>query len=493
MIRELLFCIVLSFGGFGTVSRSGLIARNPLLAMTMLLPIGVAIYTFSSALVYAFGINQPIVGLCLMGILSIVELSKTKQTRTTLVMHFRSFLCSVTIATALLLIMRVLVSPLLTFDSYKILLSGKSFGSSIFSFSSPELASFPFMITNFQTGSEIFNLPYTVYLPVVTGFLGIISAIIILSHLVTSSRRESTVFGISVLVILFAFGSVTYMLRMQLGYLNSHLLMAGFYSLGFTICLTKGSDLKKAFCPSLSALLIGSTAFIRMEGLLLTTLLIISFVSIEKLSRKDLRMFSLISLTVPVLWYVRLAIAGASGSTIISPRNTILMLLLAAGPLVLNWLRPSLKVLDLLPTITIIALGIIFCFLLLTRGQTIESGLIFLSNAVGTGYWGAFWWTFGPLAVVLLCFGPRIRNEIVWIMTIGGGLLLILLLGAIRRVPYRIGWGDSGNRMLVHIAPLAVLYIAVKVHAWFRIGNSSSKDGEKSVETETCPLNNETS
>ena len=79
MIRELLFCIVLSFGGFGTVSRSGLIARNLLLATTMLLPIGVAIYTFSSALVYAFGINQPLVGLCLMGILSIVELSRTKH------------------------------------------------------------------------------------------------------------------------------------------------------------------------------------------------------------------------------------------------------------------------------------------------------------------------------------------------------------------------------------------------------------------------------
>ncbi len=493
MIRELLLCLVLSFGGFGTASRSELITRNPLLSMTMLLPIGVAIYTFSSALVYAFGINRPIVGLYLMGIVSVIELSKIKHTGGTLAIHLRSFLCSVTIAAALMLVIRVLVSPLLTFDSYKILLSGKSFGSSIFSFNSPDLASFPFMITNFQAGSEIFNLSYTVYLPVVTGFLAIISAIIVVSHLVTSSRKDSTIFGISVLIVMLAFGSVTYMLRMQLGYLNSHLLMAGFYSLGFTTCLAKGNGLKRTLCPSISALLIGSTAFIRMEGLLLTTLLIISFVSIEKLSRKDLVTFFLISLVVPMLWYVRLAIAGASGSTIISPRNTILMLLIAAGPLVLNWWRRSLKVLDHLPNITIIALGIIFCFLLLTNEQTIESGLIFLSNTVGTGYWGAFWWTFGPLTVVLFCFGPRIRNEIVWIMTIGGGLLVILLLGAIRRIPYRIGWGDSGNRMLVHIAPLAVIYIAVKVHAWFRTGNSSSRDAEKTDETETYPLDSRTS
>ena len=467
MIRELLFSYLLIFGGFGTVSRSKVIQHSPLLAMVILLPVGVVLFTFSCALVYVFGINYPLIGLSLMIIISLYELYKTKQDNDLSRINQITLLCSLGITTALLLLIRILVSPVLTFDSYKIIISGKSFGSSIFSFESPELASFPFMVTNFQAGTELFNFSYTVYLPAVTGFLSIIGAIIIISNLISPSRKHSLIFGAIVLMTILAFGSFTYMLRMQFGYLNSHLLMAGYYSLGFATCLRGNDKSEKSRFLHLSALLIGSIAFIRLEGLLLMTLLIISFVSMNNISRKNLVKFCAIALVAPGLWYLRLAIAGASGSTIISPRNTILMLLMAITPLILSWWRQSIKVVDYLPNLTIIGLVCIFCLLLLTREQAIESSLIFLANTVGTGYWGAFWWTFGPLTIVGLSLGPRIKHEIVWLTTLGGGLLLILLLGAIRTDPYRIGWGDSGNRMLVHIAPLAVLYIAVKVHACF--------------------------
>tara|TARA_Y100000768_G_scaffold272933_1_gene208873 strand:- start:8505 stop:9986 length:1482 start_codon:yes stop_codon:yes gene_type:complete len=488
MIRELLFSYLLTFGGFGTISRSKIIQQSPLLAMVILLPVGVVLFTFSSALVYIFGINYPLIGLTLMVIISLHELYKSKQNNGLTSVNQITLLCSLGLTTALLLLIRVVVSPVLTFDSYKIIISGKSFGSSIFSFESSELASFPFMVTNFQAATEIFNFSYTAYLPAVTGFLAMTGAIIIISNLVSPSRKYSFTFGVIVLMTILAFGSVTYMLRMQLGYLNSHLLMAGYYSLGFATCLLGNNSDKRTPNLYLSALLIGVVAFIRLEGMLLMTLLIISFVSINKLSRKDSAKFALFALVVPGLWYVRLAIAGASGSTIISPRNTILMLLFATSPLIINWWRQTLKVVDYLPNLTISGLGCIFCFLLLTREQTIESSLIFLTNTVGTGYWGAFWWTFGPLAMVLACVGPKIKREIVWVMTIGGGLLVILLLGAIRRIPYRIGWGDSGNRMLVHIAPLTVLYIAMKVYAWFLTGRSSATEGDKGIGTLDAPL-----
>ena len=67
----------------------------------------------------------------------------------------------------------------------------------------------------------------------------------------------------------------------------------------------------------------------------------------------------------------------------------------------------------------------------------------------------------------MVIFGPRLKSEGVWLEVLGGGILLILLLGMIRSVPYRAGWGDSGNRMLVHLAPLAVMYTLVKVQACF--------------------------
>ena len=92
-----------------------------------------------------------------------------------------------------------------------------------------------------------------------------------------------------------------------------------------------------------------------------------------------------------------------------------------------------------------------------------------ISNLIATGYWGSFWWTFGPLVVLMAIFGPRLKREDVWLEVLGGGLLLILLLGVIRSSPYRLGWGDSGNRMLVHLAPLVVMYTVLKVRACFDI------------------------
>ena len=262
MIRELVFSYLLTFGGFGTVSRSKIRQQSPVLAMVILLPVGVVLFTFSCALVHVFGINYPLIGLSLMIIISLHELYMTTLDNDLSRINQITLLCSLGITTALLLLIRILVSPVLTFDSYKIIISGKSFGSSIFSFESPELASFPFMVTNFQAGTEIFNFSYTVYLPAVTGFLAIIGAIIIISNLVSPSRKHSLTFGVIVLMTILAFGSVTYMLRMQFGYLNSHLLMAGYYSLGFATCLRRNDKSEKTRFLNLSALLIGSIAFI---------------------------------------------------------------------------------------------------------------------------------------------------------------------------------------------------------------------------------------
>ncbi len=138
MIRELLFSYLLTFGGFGTISRSKIIQQSPLLAMVILLPVGVVLFTFSSALVYIFGINYPLIGLTLMVIISLHELYKTKQNNGLTSVNQITLLCSLGLTTVLLLLIRVVVSPVLTFDSYKIIISGKSFGSSIFSFESSE-------------------------------------------------------------------------------------------------------------------------------------------------------------------------------------------------------------------------------------------------------------------------------------------------------------------------------------------------------------------
>ncbi len=467
MIKEIIFACVLSFGGFGGLSWGGLPRRSPVLAAVLSLPIGVAIYTFGSALSYSLSVNRSEVGLYLMVGVSLLGLCMGLKNRRMSFLDFKVFIFSICLVVALMVLVKSVIAPIFTYDSYRIVVVGKAFGSSVFSFGSTGLASFPLMITNFQAGGDLFNLDYVAYLPAVTGLLATVAAIMIIAESVSTSRNQTLVSTLVAFIVMFSFWALTYMLRSQLGYLNSHMLMAGYYTLGFAFCLGSGWKQEQNLDLNLCALVIGSVAFIRLEGLLFVSLLLFALMSCRTLSRRQLIQVSAITLIVPGLWYARLAVEGVSGTTIITPRNTVIMLFVAACPSVMNYWKVMRRIMQWIPYLVVIGLATIFCAYLLAKDTAIESSLKLISNSVATGYWGAFWWTFGPLVILLTALGPRLKREGVWLEVLGGGFLLILLLGVIRSSPYRIGWGDSGNRMLVHLAPLAVLYTLVKVRACF--------------------------
>tara|TARA_B100000686_G_scaffold334276_1_gene401319 strand:+ start:3210 stop:4682 length:1473 start_codon:yes stop_codon:yes gene_type:complete len=467
MVREIIFACVLSFGGFGGLSWSGLPKKAPVLTIVLSLPIGVAIYTFGSALSYSLNVNRPEAGLYVMTAVALAGIYRGLRERKIRFWDIRVFLSSAFMVTMLMIVTKSLVAPMLSYDSYKIIVAGKSFGSSLFSFGSSNLAQFPLMVINLQAGGDLFNLDYVVYLPAVTGLLAIVGATIIISGVVTTSKMHSIVCSLVALLVMAVFWGMTYMLRIQLGYLNSHMLMAGFYTLGFAFCLDIGKKGEKSLDPMLFALIVGSVAFIRLEGLLFVSLLLFALFSCRSFSRKQLLIIGVITLVIPALWYGRLAEAGASGSNIISSRNTVLMLLVAASPFVVTYWRATHRIAKWMPYLVVIGLAGIFSIYMLAQDSAVESSLTLVANSIATGYWGAFWWTFGPLVILMVIFGPRLKSEGVWLEVLGGGILLILLLGMIRSVPYRAGWGDSGNRMLVHLAPLAVMYTLVKVQACF--------------------------
>ena len=471
MTREIIFACVLSFGGFGGLSWSGLPKKSPILSVVLSLPIGVAIYTYGSALSYSLNVNRPEIGLYVMTGVALAGFYRGLKEREIRFLDIRVFLSSACMVTLLMLVTKSVIAPILSYDSYKIVVVGKSFGSSIFSFGSTGLASFPLMITNFQAGGELFNLDYVAYLPAITGLLAIVGATMIISEVVSSSKNQTVVYSLVALLVMAIFWAITYMLRSQLGYLNSHMLMAGFYTLGFAFCLNVGKKRQSSLDHSLCALIVGSIAFIRLEGLLFVSLLLFALMSCKSFSRKQLLTISAITLVIPALWYARLAIAGASGSTIITSRNTVIMLLVVASPFVINYWQITRRITKWMPCLVVIGLSGILSIYMLVQDKAVESSLTLISNSVATGYWGAFWWTFGPLVILMAIMGPRLNRESVWLEVLGGGFLLILLLGVIRSSPYRAGWGDSGNRMLVHLAPLAVLYTLVKVQVCFRRGD----------------------
>lgn len=461
MIREIFLASVLTIGGFGILLKSRIPEKSPSLWIILSLPVGVALFTVFNAIAFALNINTALAGLFLMYAFAIFCAVSTYGGKQNLFKHFVALLVATGMVSILLIIISELVSPILTNDSYAILLTGRSIGSPIFTMDSPLLNSFPMMILNFQAIAEIFGLDYIVYLPVVTGLLAIAGSISIVSEIYFSPKRIARIAMISLYVVLGIFWISTWMLRSQLAYLNSHMLMAGFYSLALSVCISRDSG-SQMFGSLFSGLLIGVVSLIRLEGLLFMSLLLFAIFSHGYLSKKQIIKLTFATLIAPVIWFGRLLFEGNRGD-IISPNTIILMLTLSLIPSLLATFKYTKQLSVCMPQVVTIGLSVIWSFYLLTSDKAVESSLVILSNLFATGYWGSFWWTFGPIALVLMVFGPRIRGENVWLELTAGGTLTVLLLGAIRTNPYRIGWGDSGNRMIFHLAPIVLLYIFAKI------------------------------
>jgi hypothetical protein len=85
---------------------------------------------------------------------------------------------------------------------------------------------------------------------------------------------------------------------------------------------------------------------------------------------------------------------------------------------------------------------------------------LLVNTFAGSGRWGVTWIAISALAL-LASWLPPWRCHKLLVTTIAGSLLLIYI-GAFFRAPYRIGWGDSANRMLLHVLPLTCFYLVTR-------------------------------
>ncbi len=91
-------------------------------------------------------------------------------------------------------------------------------------------------------------------------------------------------------------------------------------------------------------------------------------------------------------------------------------------------------------------------------------------NVAIEGLWGVFWWIVPVflLGAILVTNVPLQRMWILPGITYGVALLAFVYL---RDGAYRIGQGDSGNGMLMHVALVLMVYIVIAAgHAVAPIG-----------------------
>jgi hypothetical protein len=77
------------------------------------------------------------------------------------------------------------------------------------------------------------------------------------------------------------------------------------------------------------------------------------------------------------------------------------------------------------------------------------------------GAWAFTWWAVALALVAALFTPPLAAGRSLFLAAFASAAFTLLL--AFGRIPYRVGFGDSANRMFLHYLPLAMLYLIVKL------------------------------
>jgi hypothetical protein len=125
----------------------------------------------------------------------------------------------------------------------------------------------------------------------------------------------------------------------------------------------------------------------------------------------------------------------------------------------------------LFPVILIICVLVV---LLLNPATTALNILTIIDNLFIIGHWWSLWWFILIFFIFLGILGPRVKQERNYLYMISAFFVMVIFLGYFR-IPYRLNWADSGNRMFVHILPIVLMYLVDRLGVWFEQSKSKIK------------------
>lgn len=234
-------------------------------------------------------------------------------------------------------------------------------------------------------------------------------------------------------------------------------------SLGRQFCSARGLQLILVF--------VFATSFglARMEnGLVLSIVLSILFFQSDLFDSKIRGAISF-SIFLLIAWYGYVFLASIKyHDVILDPLFTVVILvsLIALFVLMKIGIKLPYKVRSVFSQKIIIAmcafiLTILFIIAPIHGWISIKSMVINLF--LFAGHWGVFWWL---VAIAIVThkfrntnFVEGARAELGLIFLIGIVVISVIIALSFFRVPYRVGYGDSGNRLMVMAFPFFVIYL----------------------------------
>ena len=89
--------------------------------------------------------------------------------------------------------------------------------------------------------------------------------------------------------------------------------------------------------------------------------------------------------------------------------------------------------------------------------KMIPSYIATINNLFNYQMWGLTWYLI-PIIIIMLVYSSKINVNDIFLFS-GINIFIFQFLLVLGRVPYREGWGDSFNRMAIHVLPLFIFFI----------------------------------
>lgn len=463
MIREIGLLVWLTGLGWAVLALVGLTRSAPRPAMLMAPLAGLVTSTVLTAVVVVSPGARPMWVLACLGVAVVARAALGAARHGTLLRFAIGAACSVSVAVVALVALYWALGPVLTFDSYRFVLQGRALRGNRLDLGAAGVSDFPLLVTHVQAIARAIGDEYSTYAAGVAASLALVGAVdLVLPSFGLRARRRSAVLLASTAAMAVVVGSV-YMLRVQLVYLNSHLVTASLFTGVVALCVAAARlDVRWPYVMAAGGFAAGIT-LARVEGLVFVPLLVVFFADVVSPTRREALMFGATALAPGVLWYGALVAAGSEGD-ILSPVRSGALLLAACGAVAISMLHPANALRRHLPAIAMAGLCVALVGLLFVRREHTAISLSAMArNAFVDGLWGPWWWMIVPMMIVtaLVC-SPR-RTENAWQLVTVGYVVVVACLGGLRQIPYRLGWGDSANRMLVHVAPVLAISLALRL------------------------------
>lgn len=328
----------------------------------------------------------------------------------------------------------------------------------------------PIFYSMFHALSRPFQIDYLwIFLPAYSGFFVITFSWLIKDMISSISKSIWKPILFSLIAALFIISSSFIIFNFY--YINNHIYTGIHFTLFFLLAW-RGLYNKVDRLLILATIILLPTVLMRFENILFILIfatLLASFIPAGRTVRAIFYLPGINSAAVSFLYFFTLS---DGGSGFITPGRMLLtgllgVLFAVAGSIIGRWQWSTStweRVRTYIPHAIVLIGALVVCRSFIFHFDT--SGLsipIMLYNMLDTGIWNHFWYLIIFL-VILFWIIPDYKEYRYQLFITSGNLIFLFFtieLSHLRGAPYRMGAGDSANRMMVHIVPLIIAHFAM--------------------------------